>query len=97
MSTSVDLQKPLTILQNSGMLLAKYYMHVYVNPDLFHLAGWGGKKAAQLSLENRIFYMLKLTDSKGSGRASGTLNSTDSAGWVRRPVLMCQYAYFMGQ
>ena len=39
MSTSVDLQKPLTILQNSGMLLAKYYMHVYVNPDLFHLAG----------------------------------------------------------
>ena len=21
------------------MLLAKYYMHVYVNPDLFHLAG----------------------------------------------------------
>ena len=35
MSTSVDLQKPLTILQNSGMLLAKYYMHVYVNPDLF--------------------------------------------------------------
>ena len=41
--------------------------------------------------------MLKLADSKGSGRASGTLNSTDSAGWVRRPVLMCQYAYFMGQ
>ena len=39
MSTSVELQKPLTILQNSGMLLAKYYMHAYVNPDLFHLAG----------------------------------------------------------
>ena len=39
MSTSVDLQKLLTILQNSGMLLAKYYMHVYVNPDLFYLAG----------------------------------------------------------
>ena len=39
MSTSVDLQKPLTDPVKFRYVPGLYYMHIYVNPDLFHLAG----------------------------------------------------------